>query len=378
MDPKKKFQMFTQNQNFCVVPWTNCEILADGTIKTCSLGRTKLGNLHEKSFDEILNDQPIKKIKQNLLNNKPDSNCVRCQVRQISEDKFEHLRGHYNNMLRKQDVDYENIDAFDMHFIDLHWSNICNLRCTMCNPVKSSLIAKDENVFITPINNDVIDSIIKKVVANQYKMQEVYLSGGEPFYIPANIKLLESISNKNIPIRINTNMHWQKNNRLYKILKTFNNVQLTMSCDALNKKFDYIRTGGDWKKFKEMFEYVRNDTNFDIRVNMIFSVQNAMDVSYNIRYFYYDQNIKDITINLLDDPEELSANNYPANKKQVVIDDLNKLLSEIPKDNRNLQAQIKLCLERIMQPNKFDYKNKMDEIYSRYKRPWTQIHEDLA
>ena len=111
---------------------------------------------------------------------------------------------------------------------------------------------------------------------------------------------------------------------------------------------------------------------------MIFSVQNAMDVSYNIRYFYYDQNIKDITINLLDDPEELSANNYPANKKQVVIDDLNKLLSEIPKDNRNLQAQIKLCLERIMQPNKFDYKNKMDEIYSRYKRPWTQIHEDLA
>ena len=69
---------------------------------------------------------------------------------------------------------------------------------------------------------------------------------------------------------------------------------------------------------------------------------------------------------------------WKRNKKQVVIDDLNKLLSEIPKDNRNLQAQIKLCLERIMQPNKFDYKNKMDEIYSRYERPWTQIHEDLA
>ena len=37
-----------------------------------------------------------------------------------------------------------------------------------------------------------------------------------------------------------------------------------------------------------------------------------------------------------------------------------------------------LYFEAITMDEQFDYKNKMDEIYSRYKRPWTQIHEDLA
>ena len=215
MDPKKKINLFLKNKNFCVVPWTSFEVFTDGAVKTCSLGTKELGSLKEKSLDQILHGETIKKIKENMLNNIPDENCVGCQIRAIDEDRFSHLRDHYNHKLLKQDVDYENIDNFDMHFVDLHWSNICNLRCTMCNPEQSSLIAKDEKVFVTPINGEVIDNIIDKITKNQSKIQEIYLSGGEPFYIPQNIKLLKSLSNKDIPIRINTNMHWQKNNRLF-------------------------------------------------------------------------------------------------------------------------------------------------------------------
>ena len=65
--------------------------------------------------------------------------------------------------------------------------------------------------------------------------------GGEPFYIPHNVKLLSLLKNKEVPLRINTNMHWNNNNKLYKILKDFKNVQLTMSADSIEEKFNYIR-----------------------------------------------------------------------------------------------------------------------------------------
>ena len=112
MDPKKKFHLFRTNKNFCVVPWTNFEVYTNGDIKTCSLGKKKLGNISDQPLDEILNGEPIKKIKENMLNNVPDKNCVKCQIRTIEEDNFKHLRNHYNSRLEQEDVNYEDINIF--------------------------------------------------------------------------------------------------------------------------------------------------------------------------------------------------------------------------------------------------------------------------
>jgi len=377
MDPKKKFHLFRTNKNFCVVPWTNFEVYTNGDIKTCSLGKKTLGNISDQPLDEILNGEPIKKIKENMLNNVPDKNCVKCQIRTIEEDNFKHLRNHYNSRLEQEDVNYEDINNFDMRFIDLHWSNICNLRCVMCNPGQSSLIAKDEKVFVAPIQQERIDEIIKVVTKNEDKIKEIYLSGGEPFYIPQNVKLLKALTNKEVPIRINTNMHWYKNNKLYEILKTFKNVQLTMSVDALYNKFNYIRTGANWETFIKNFKTVKEETQFEIRMNMIFSVINAIDVPKNIKYFYHDIGIKDITINLLENPKEIAPMNYPENKKQFIINELQSVLKTISIEHVNLLAQIKLCIANIKLPKKYNYEFRMSEITKRYDKPWREVHTDL-
>ena len=237
MDPKKKVNLFKTNKNFCVVPWTNFEIFTNGDIKTCSAGKETFGNVNETDIMEILTKNPtLKRIKTNMLNDRPDSNCVECQHRSINEENFSYLRDHYNPKIIKEDIDYENIENFDMRFIDLHWSNICNLKCIMCDANQSSLIAKAENVFISPVKKESMEKINQMVIKNQTLIKEIYMSGGEPFYIPYNHILLKQITNKDIPIRINTNMHWKPNNKLFQILKTFNNVQLTMSADALYDK----------------------------------------------------------------------------------------------------------------------------------------------
>ena len=377
MTPKEKYKLFAENKNFCVVPWTGIEINSEGEIMTCAQGKTILGNMQDQSIDEILSSKPIKDIKKNMLSNKPDANCFRCTRRQIDDKHFTYLRDHYNKLLVKDDVNYKDIDEFRLHTIDLHWSNICNLRCIMCNPKQSSLIAKDDGVFTKPIEEQNIETIIKTVVKNQYNMREIYLSGGEPFYIPYNIELIKRIENKDIPLRINTNMQWNKNNRLFKILKYFTNVNLTVSADAVSDKFEYIRNGASWKDFVENVEYVRQNTNFKIRMNTIFSIINADTIPDLIKHFYYKLDIQDITINLLLKPKEMDARNYPLHKKSSLTKRLENLLTLV-KSNKNLSSNIENCIFQLNLDNEHDYNDALDHYTRKHKQDWREVFVDLT
>ena len=218
MDPKTKYKLFKQSKNFCVVPWTNFELYTNGNVKTCSVGHTNMGNINDNSITEILNSKKMLTLKQNMLDDIPNYNCIICQRRSINDDKeFKYLRDHYNSRIIREDIDYSDIKNFDLRFIDLHWSNICNLRCVMCHPEQSSLLAKDENIVIPKINNKNIKQVINMILKKQWHIKEIYMSGGEPFYIPYNVTLLSQIENKDIPLRINTNMHWLKTNKLFKM-----------------------------------------------------------------------------------------------------------------------------------------------------------------
>ena len=379
MDPKKKINLFKTNKNFCVVPWTNFEIFTNGDIKTCSAGKETFGNVNETDIMEILTKNPtLKRIKTNMLNDRPDSNCVECQHRSINEENFSYLRDHYNPKIIKEDIDYENIENFDMRFIDLHWSNVCNLKCIMCNANQSSLIAKAENVFISPVKKESMEKINQMVIKNQTLIKEIYMSGGEPFYIPYNHILLKQITNKDIPIRINTNMHWKPNNKLFQTLKTFNNVQLTMSADALYDKFNYIRNGSNWDTFMKNLRFVKQNTNFDIRVNMIFSVINAIDICNLIKFFYFEEQIQDITINLLYLPKEIDSRNYPSNKKEKIVNDIKELINTISTKDINLINNLKNCINQIQLDNEYEYNNCLDSITKSHTKKWQLIFEDLV
>lgn len=376
MDPKTKFKLFKQNKNFCAVPWTNFQVYTNGDFKTCSYGQKIFGNVNETDIEDILKSKEMLQLKQDMLDDKPNPNCVRCHSRAIAEDNFEYLKGHYNHLVKKEDVDYTDIENFDLRCIDLHWSNVCNLRCIMCHPGQSSLIAKDMNMAWPTVNAKVIQTVIDMVVKNQYNLKEIYLSGGEPFYIPHNVRLLKAIDNKDVPLRINTNMHWTDSNKVYEQLKNFNNVQLTMSADAIGEKFDYIRKGASWKTFIENVEKVRNETNFEMRVNTIFSVINADTIDQYIEHFY-NIGIKDITINILFRPVEIDARNYPEHKKSVILDKLQKI-SEIIKDNNNLKNNIQNCIDQINKPKIHEFEHCLDRITATHEKDWRDVFKDLT
>ena len=105
MDPKTKYKLFKQNENFCVCPWTNVEIFTNGDVKTCSVGKEIIGNVNETDITELLQkSDTLKRIRANMLENRPDPNCTVCQFRTIESNEFTYLKDHYNSAKHKAEV----------------------------------------------------------------------------------------------------------------------------------------------------------------------------------------------------------------------------------------------------------------------------------
>ena len=167
LTPKRKFFLFKQSKHFCAVPWNYFEVVASGAIKTCSKGN-HLGNITEDTLDSILHSPGLKEIKTAMLEDRLHSNCTGCHQLATGAEHFD-LRNHYNPMFQPFDVNYDDLDVFDLHGIDLHWDNTCNFKCVYCEPMHSSLIAQEQKVQFSKMKPDVIDQIIENIIKNQYK-----------------------------------------------------------------------------------------------------------------------------------------------------------------------------------------------------------------
>jgi molybdenum cofactor biosynthesis enzyme MoaA len=376
---KKKFFLFKQSKHFCSVPWNHFEVFSNGDVRTCSKGEI-FGNINKTPIEEILKNNQITTIKHNLLEDKLITNCLGCHELATEGEHYD-LRNHYNPMFQNVDIDYENLGEFKLHGIDLHWDNTCNFKCIYCNAKQSSLIAQEQGIPVTKSIPENIDKIIDMVVKNQYVMKEIYLSGGEPLLIKHNVKLLSQIENKELPIRINSNISVANDkNPVFLEIKKFKNVLWTISADTVGEKFNYIRNGGDWDSTLKNLETIKS-LSHQIRLNAVFFIGNVVDMFDTLEYFIREHGIVDITINQLSRHKYLLARNSPESLKIEAKNKLQKLLdANIIPYKSNAYYNIARCQKEIDQSVEnstgyVEYFTRLDVIRG---TNWRQIFPELV
>ncbi len=378
MDPKKKFQLFKQSQHFCAVPWNHFEVWSTGDIKTCSKG-SSFGNINETSIEDILNSNKIKSIKDDLLADKLNANCSGCHKLTTQGEHFD-LRNHYNPMFKSFDIDYENTQAFELHGIDLHWNNTCNFKCVYCNPSQSSLIAEEQKITARKSSTENINKLIEMIVKNQYAMKEIYFSGGEPLLIKHNATLLAQIENKELPLRVNSNISVANdNNPVFAEIKKFKNVLWTVSAEANGERFEYIRNGGDWTKFTDNLENIKK-LGHDLRLNSVFFIGSLATIFDNIEYFIVNHNVKDITINQLYGHSYLRPRNAKSELKEKTLARLEKLLaSGLVTPQSNSYYNILRCQTELQLPveDSTGYIKYFDQLDHLRNTDWRNILSEL-
>lgn len=136
---------------------------------------------------------------------------------------------------------------------DLRLNNTCNLACVMCGPEYSSLHhALSQSDQHMP---DHTDDLIREIMANQAHTQHLQIAGGEPFLMPGVERLItamaESGHSEHCDLEITTNGTHIKQQWLQAVLPRFRSCELSVSCDAVGDRAEYVRWPLRWHRWLE-------------------------------------------------------------------------------------------------------------------------------
>lgn len=315
---------------FCWAPWMTISTDVNGSIRPCCRYEQperqmvyKMPFMKDMNLNELWNSKDMQNLRAAFLNGMEPVECSWCW----SEEQagIQSFRQKYKlRDFEKPKIDETNPTiAPPPKIYDLKLSNICNLKCRMCGPQASSLIAKEENIDIPYLYSEkIIGTPNEDIFFNEWlpHMEELELTGGEPFFSPENKKLLQKIGKseyaKNIQVLITTNAMFYDKKTLDALTK-FKHVIISLSIDDVGERLAHQRGGANWKKIQEnVFKIRENYPKFWLSVYRTVNIFNIWYLN-ELDEFCMDNNLP-ITNGMLHEPEEFSIRNLPNFIKEMI------------------------------------------------------------
>lgn len=283
---------------FCPAPWLSLYVDPEGNIENCCVSKNKLGNINKTpAIKDTINGSENINIKQMMLENIPVEGCKSCYSQPGTHTLQQHFKKNYAHL---GDDFYTNTDNFNLRYLDLRWNNTCNYACIYCGPGLSSLWAeqKYQVVKMKEAKGDLLNYVLESAA----DLKEIYLAGGEPLMLKENeavlTKLLEV--NKSCRICVNTNLSLIQGNKVFELLKQFDNVQWLVSGEAMSDQYEYIRWPGKWSTFLENLHTINSTPTHHLSFNMVLMNINSLSIWDFIDMVHQDLNVdhRSITVNV--------------------------------------------------------------------------------
>jgi len=228
----------------------------------------------------------------------------------------------------------------DIQFLEVMFSNECNLKCRMCDVYSSNKLYDDavalndefNMVYNIPdsatIKYDMLESVKKLTTYTWLKIM-----GGEPFLTPSLLELMDHLIENgrchDISLEFSTNGTLFPTKYIEK-LKKFKNVGIYISVDGLYNLTNYIRHGKSWDIVSTNIDLWKN-SGFDMGILTTVQAYNLHQLN-KIRDYASGRNITH-QYHLLKHPNHLSLKALP-NDYVAEIGDLSnfKMPAIIPDD----------------------------------------------
>jgi hypothetical protein len=229
----------------------------------------------------MLNSEDFKAMRQLMLDDQPIEICKRCY--DLEKVGLWTMRQSHNRRRGKDYVELVantnedgSIDQFKMVYMDIRFSNICNMKCRSCGPSCSSQwaaehkehhgIASLKNYFgtekiVTNSNDD--GKFFKQLTPYLDDVLEVYFAGGEILITPEHYECLDhwiaTDRAKDIELTYTTNFGSlrYKDKDLVNYWKHFPKLQIWASLDGRGAHAEVIRKGTDWDAIVNNIKEIR-------------------------------------------------------------------------------------------------------------------------
>jgi len=349
------------NPAFCPMPWTGLMYNFDGDVKNCIRSASRLGNICNDKIEDILSNNINVARQAMIIDKQKPSNCQPCHNLEVGKTSFDIVsdRKFYIRELKQIPLDTYRVNNFDLHTIDVRWTNLCNFACTYCGPRFSSKWADELNTQ-QQVPTDKQRADFKEYIFRHAKqLKHVYLAGGEPLLMKENLELLDLLD-PDVNLRINTNLS-KVDTRVFDRICEFKNVHWIVSVETIEEEFEYIRYGGKWTDFLDNLTAIKQ-RDHKISFNMLHFILNYQTIFGCVDYltglgFHNNSFI----IGPLLTPEHLNIRHLPDSVLQSVKETLVERISKQP--GYLLEDSYKNMLNYLDQPIVKDFAGSLEQLY---------------
>lgn len=339
-----KINMIPDNKVFCMMPWVHMHMWPNGDVFPCCMSDTDwtVGNTNQQRLDDIWNSERMRELRINMLQGKETPACSRCYdverhgtftLRNHANEAY----AHHSNVVNTTKVD-GTVEKVNLVYLDVRFSNICNLRCRTCGPQLSSSWYDDSLIMDTTYKSPRILNINQsgdfwqQLLPHLQNTEEVYFAGGESLMTDEHYRILDhwiSIGKTDVQLNYTTNFTKldYKQRNLFDLWRQFPNLRVAASLDGMGERGEYIRKNMIWKDVvnnrKRMMQELP-DAYFEITPTVsIWNAKHLADFHKDwVLHGYVD--IDNIRINQLTSPKYFSTRILPAAIKQKVTDKIEK------------------------------------------------------
>ena len=273
-----KEKLLKEDTAFCILPWIHMHAWPDGRAMPCCIADSDqpFGDLKTNTIEEVWNSEKYKELRKAMLQGKQLDACKRCYELEAStwiwtlrKNSNEWFGDKHFDLVEKTNED-GSIDEMRMAYMDVRFSNICNMKCRSCGPELSSLHAQEHGELygkheIANILNNNGSTVVNIAKKNNYwenlqkylpDVEEVYWAGGEPLITNEHYKILDRwIESGKTDVRLRyttnfSNMRY-KSKSIYSYWEQFEDVQVSASLDANGNRAEFMRHGTDWQQIEQ-------------------------------------------------------------------------------------------------------------------------------
>lgn len=375
---KQHTDLLFNSKSFCMLPWVSMYTKTDSDVSVCCRSTANLGDCSKKTLTEIWNDDVMRQLRLDMLNNKKIDSCQNCYDREnIEEDRhsnrLESLK-EYGHLISLVDTTTKNGSVTtNPIWLTTKINNLCNLTCRMCNPTSSSswhapaialgLLPKGSKPLLSAGKQS--QHMLDQIVPLLPSLDMITFEGGEPLMIEEFwyiLERLDQLQRYEINLHFNTNLTRSqlKNKSIFDYWKKFNHVYVVASLDGEGARGEYLRPGAPWSdvlKFRQ--EMIARSPNVFFDVKCTVSIINALHIPDFHRSWVEKGLItpQSFILNLLKQPHYLNLRTAPEPLRQQIIDKYTRHLEWLlPLDPRGQSSSCYAsAIKFISAPLKFDY-----------------------
>jgi MoaA/NifB/PqqE/SkfB family radical SAM enzyme len=359
--------------SLCALPWMHIHLTPDHNIMPCCITNTEnAGDVvgkQEDGIDDWMNSPAMNKMRLDMLNGKKPNACNTCYHQEQSMESFRKttLReyGHFLPDAFEDTNEDGTLNDFKMRYLDIRFSNLCNMKCRTCGSGYSSQWeiedAKEGFKFNDPKNEVDVSRIQQDLYDQIPNLQRAYFAGGEPLITEDHYELLEEmirVGRTDILLSYNTNLSKLKfkDKDLMDLWGRFKNrVQVYGSLDHFGDKAEYIRTGTKWDEVMKNYRTLLESDVTQLSITTSVSIFNYGSLTSFFDYLI-DQGIAPWNepnrgawqINPIYGPEELSFQAMPLQMKEKIAEQHLEYFTTLKKLRKNPNKIMFAQVEQLM------------------------------